>query len=1418
MRYYTVQVIEKKNHTIQQMDYQSEIISDSMILEVEDQIPDDLDVTNMLSSLTLYPARKPNSIIFQAIPKIPHAVVEFDPYKAIESFSLLCEPRLWYKCKAVRVEFVWMDEKENKLWLFLLNKFQMDYQSEIISDSMILEVEDQIPDDLDVTNMLSSLTLYPARKPNSIIFQAIPKIPHAVVEFDPYKAIESFSLLCEPRLWFLVEERTNRQMLIDVVGKLKKVSLQTYLHVINAGRREKRRQYNKQAYAEQKENRLRQIASGEGSSQLTTIATNVTPQATTRMNIKTPKRVPLGILEDLRVNCLASPMNDTEVIDITVCDNNTLTTPGNTVLANKENIHPFRTELLHMQKENRREYNKQAYARRKENILRQIASGEGSSQITTIATNVTPQSTTRMNIKTPERVPLGILEDLRVNCSASPMNDTEVIDMTVGATHISLRLTFESENGIRDEPCRLLPSFDVVMTQASPITEGCIDGNVSPSIIGDNQDVDPYDFIYHGVLKQHRVLKEQPPCPLCGAKHIKFKFPTFCCMKGKTQLVSSNIPEELFNLFTSQSELGKVFRHNIRAYNMNFSFTSMGVNLDTSMTNMTSGVYSFRAHGGMYHKIDQLVPRDGQPRLLAFGLKGTTTLLHINETLLCMGGPITQPRLNLTLLFTIRCPMFCSFPRQSMTTNEENANNVGNQTNVHTRKRKYISKYTPGQKDSQAYLDEQKEKRRQYNKQAYAEQKENRLRQIASGEGSSQLTTIATNVTPQATTRMNIKKPKRVPLGILEDLRVNCLASPMNDTKVIDMTKIEESLFRFRTWEIDTQPQGYGEDVDRSPYNKQAYAWRKENILRQIASGEGSSQITTIATNVTPQSTTRMNIKTPERVPLEILEDLRVNCSASPMNDTEVIDMTVGATHKSLRLTFESENGIRDEPCRLLPSFDTVMTQASPITEGCIDGNGKTKLVASNIPEELFNLFTSQSELGKVFRHNIRAYNMNFSFTSMGVNLDTFMTNMTSGVYTFRAHGGPLDEYIVTLNASMELDQRNYNLPTTYEVAGIWIEGNNNITAYKRDIVMKVYASSPLLLCPKAVIRLLPKSETGFVRLRFTLLVEEDSGGVSSSSSRPDKASSNAQAGQKTHDPRSMWKLTNQQPVYVRKRGSMRGRLVYVNPAEEERFYLRLLLTRVCGTTKWKDLYTVNNVLYQTFRRAALERGLIKNDNALSTCFGEGSLFQFPSALRWLFTTLLIFCEPEDVRKLWDDHYESFSEDFRRAYENVKVARNMVLKAIKGFLQSMGKDIDDFDLPKLNIDANLEFGVVRELQEGYSIVLEDEHLVASNSLNSDQRDAYDEILRHVDNDILGMFFIDGPGRTGKTFLYKALLAKVRSRGLIALATASSDVAANNMSGGRTAHSRFKIHINLENNSLVTLKNKVGLQNCLELPN
>ncbi|KAJ9539181.1 hypothetical protein OSB04_031914 [Centaurea solstitialis] len=184
------------------------------------------------------------------------------------------------------------------------------------------------------------------------------------------------------------------------------------------------------------------------------------------------------------------------------------------------------------------------------------------------------------------------------------------------------------------------------------------------------------------------------------------------------------------------------------------------------------------------------------------------------------------------------------------------------------------------------------------------------------------------------------------------------------------------------------------------------------------------------------------------------------------------------------------------------------------------------------------------------------------------------------------------------------------------------------------------------------------------------------------------------------------------------------------------------------------------------------------------------------NALKRLFATILTYCEPEDVCKLWDEHYESLLKDYRRQCKSVDHVQNLVLTGIATFLQSMGKNIDDYALPKIYADANLQIGSFREVQDEYSILVEDEHLRARDALNLDQKYAYDEIMKHVDDDRPGVFFIDGPGGTGKTFLYKALLANIRFHGLIALATASSGVAANNMPGGRTTHSRFKILLSL----------------------
>ena len=72
---------------------------------------------------------------------------------------------------------------------------------------------------------------------------------------------------------------------------------------------------------------------------------------------------------------------------------------------------------------------------------------------------------------------------------------------------------------------------------------------------------------------------------------------------------------------------------------------------------------------------------------------------------------------------------------------------------------------------------------------------------------------------------------------------------------------------------------------------------------------------------------------------------------------------------------------------------------------------------------------------------------------------------------------------------------------------------------------------------------------------------------------------------------------------------------------------------------------------------------------------------------------------------------------------------------------------------------------------------------------------------------LALFFVHGHGGTGKTFLWTTIIAKIRSQNQIVLAVASSGIASLLLPGGRTAHSRFKIPINITDCSVCEIKKK-----------
>ncbi|KAG6670583.1 hypothetical protein I3843_Q054100 [Carya illinoinensis] len=274
------------------------------------------------------------------------------------------------------------------------------------------------------------------------------------------------------------------------------------------------------------------------------------------------------------------------------------------------------------------------------------------------------------------------------------------------------------------------------------------------------------------------------------------------------------------------------------------------------------------------------------------------------------------------------------------------------------------------------------------------------------------------------------------------------------------------------------------------------------------------------------------------------------------------------------------------------------------------------------------------------------------------------------------------------------------------------------------------------------------------------------------------------------------------------------GRIVTANPFEGERYYLRILLNHVRGPLSFDDLKTVDGVVAPTFREAATMHGLLQRDSSLEDCLQEASLYQVPSSLRRLFATILVYCNPTNPRELWERFEQDMSTDFKSTEDSISNVRTQVLRSISFTIESMGKDINSYHLLDDDICFDEEEFQSREIDDELAVEIPEEDIAASQFLNSEQQHVYNAVLEKVFANQNAAFFVDGPGGTGKTFLYRALLATVRSRKLVALATASSGVAASILPGGRTAHSRFKLPLDTDERNTCCVSKQSALANLL----
>ena len=267
------------------------------------------------------------------------------------------------------------------------------------------------------------------------------------------------------------------------------------------------------------------------------------------------------------------------------------------------------------------------------------------------------------------------------------------------------------------------------------------------------------------------------------------------------------------------------------------------------------------------------------------------------------------------------------------------------------------------------------------------------------------------------------------------------------------------------------------------------------------------------------------------------------------------------------------------------------------------------------------------------------------------------------------------------------------------------------------------------------------------------------------------------------------------------------GRVYTVHPMNFECFCLRLLLHVVKGPTSFQDLRTVDGHVCATFKEACSMRELLENDQHWDKTLEEAAASHSPIMLRQLFAIMLVYCNLANPAHLWAKHKDDLSEDVllqtrRNAHEqSLKFTDDIYNQGLimldDKVLEVGGRALHTYGM--VAADRSRQHHISRHMLRETSYDLE--HLqkyVDDNEplLTPNQAAAYKKVLHKVASGTGSILFLDAPGGTGKTFLLNLILAKVRHSSKIALAVASSGIAATLLTGGRTAHSTFKLPLNL----------------------
>lgn len=227
-----------------------------------------------------------------------------------------------------------------------------------------------------------------------------------------------------------------------------------------------------------------------------------------------------------------------------------------------------------------------------------------------------------------------------------------------------------------------------------------------------------------------------------------------------------------------------------------------------------------------------------------------------------------------------------------------------------------------------------------------------------------------------------------------------------------------------------------------------------------------------------------------------------------------------------------------------------------------------------------------------------------------------------------------------------------------------------------------------------------------------------------------------------------------------------------------------------------------------TYREACEQLGLLENDAHWDLTLHDASIASSPHQIRMLYSIIISTCFPSNPLALWNKYKDFMAEDYlirmRHQTRNADLVislemYNEALIAIEDMcLTIANKALGQLGLSSPNRPMHDLFDQEWQREQRYD-PNELRTFVNLNvpKLNDHQKHVYDTIMQAVQNEVGGLYFLDAPGGTGKTFVISLILAAIRSERKIALALASSGIAATLLDGGRTAHSALKLPLNVQ---------------------